>query len=211
MNQELFNKLKDEYVRCNHTEKYYFLDIVTALLEGDSTIMDKLYGIIPGDQLPELGIVTPYVTTKIKPETKPSMSYGVEPWGYTFTLGENYITDAGENKTSQDGTIVMQPKQSILCHSIEKWSIPEDVTGLIFLKSSYMRQFVSSQFAPIDGGFCNAQLTFMLTNNNSKPVSLTCGQGIAQAIFFRGSVLPRERYSEGYNNQKRNGVVEFNG
>ena len=197
----LITKFESLYENSTPVEKYFFAGILNMILQGKEPIMPE---IITGKDIVGLGFVTPAVTNKVSAK----YSYGQEKYGYTFTLSKTYKVNSKEC-LADNGKITIQPKQYLLCCSEESWAIPIDVVGFIWPKSSYSRQGLFFQFCPIDPGFKNAQLVFPIFNASDSPIELLCGQGIAQAVFFRGVENGEPSYDGGYSN--RNGVVEFKG
>lgn len=148
-------------------------------------------------------------------------SYGLGSCGYDLRLGENFLTlphnsrkhvnriPNGQATTFldplKDGsdlwvqehhleTIVLQPHEVVLAESVEWFNMPEDVSALVFGKSTYARTGLLVNAVPIEVSW-RGRLTLELCNLAPLPLVLHIGQGIAQVVFFR-TQRPERTYIE---------------
>jgi dCTP deaminase len=98
------------------------------------------------------------------------------------------------------------PGQFILAQTMETFSMPEDVAGLFFLKSSRAREGYENLHAGYaDPGWHGSALTLELKNARQlQPLPVYPGLKIGQMVFFRMSSKPALSYAAvgHYNNDK---------
>jgi len=98
------------------------------------------------------------------------------------------------------------PGQFILAQTIETFSMPEDIAGLFFLKSSRAREGYENLHAGYaDPGWHGSALTLELKNARQlQPLPVYPGLKIGQMVFFRMSQRPALSYAltGHYNNDK---------
>jgi len=98
------------------------------------------------------------------------------------------------------------PGQFILAQTIETFSMPEDIAGLFFLKSSRAREGYENLHAGYaDPGWHGSALTLELKNARQlQPLPVYPGLKIGQMVFFRMSQRPALSYAAvgHYNNDK---------
>jgi dCTP deaminase len=73
----------------------------------------------------------------------------------------------------------------VLCHSVETFTIPEDVVGIVVGKSTYARCGLIVNCTPMEPGW-TGQLTIELHNASQHAIKVYANEGIAQVMFFRG-------------------------
>jgi dCTP deaminase len=79
----------------------------------------------------------------------------------------------------------LQPGEFILCRSVETFTIPEDVLGIVVGKSTYARCGLIVNCTPMEPGW-TGQLTIELHNASRHAIKVYANEGIAQVMFFRG-------------------------
>ena len=98
------------------------------------------------------------------------------------------------------------PGQFILAQTVETFSMPEDIAGLFFLKSSRAREGYENLHAGYaDPGWHGSALTLELKNARQlQPLPIYPGLKIGQMVFFRMSQRPTLSYATvgHYNNDK---------
>ena len=98
------------------------------------------------------------------------------------------------------------PGQFILAQTMEIFSMPEDIAGLFFLKSSRAREGYENLHAGYaDPGWHGSSLTLELKNARQlQPLPIYPGLKIGQMVFFRMSTKPALSYAAvgHYNNDK---------
>jgi len=105
---------------------------------------------------------------------------------------------------SANETFELPPNSQVLSESVERFNIPADVCAVCWGKSSYARCGLLVNITPLEPGW-KGILTMALINTTRSAIRLHVGQGIAQAVFFRGR-RPKRTYAEkeaggGYQNQ----------
>lgn len=143
-------------------------------------------------------------------------SYGLEPYGYTLRVGNHYYrqTDAPgtlvpgrddsgrwiKEDAEDDLYVVVYPGEVVLLESVEAFSMPDDVSGVCFGKSTYARMGLLVNATPLEPGW-RGILTLEVANlNPRKSIFIAVGQGIAQVQFFRGE-KPAVAYAGLYQDQ----------
>jgi deoxycytidine triphosphate deaminase len=122
-------------------------------------------------------------------ETVKSISCGTEI--------ENVHLKAGEQIA-----VVLEPSQVVLCHSVEEVCIPPTLSTLLFMRSSFAREWLDHSSATgIWPGF-RGQITFELRNHGSRPYTLKSGMRPLQIAFAKMVAPARNGYNGLYQNQK---------
>lgn len=86
-----------------------------------------------------------------------------------------------------------------LASSIEKFTMPDNLTGIVHDKSTWARRGLSVFNTVIDSGF-TGYLTLELVYNGSEPLNIPAGSGIAHIIFH--SLAEPVHYAGKYQNQE---------
>jgi len=136
-------------------------------------------------------------------------SYGLSSFGYDIRLGSRFLVPLGGvnavldpvdfpdhhfRKIDADGTLELGANTQILAETLETFSMPDDVCGVCWGKSSYARCGLLVNVTPLEPGW-KGVLTIELANLSPLPIRLHIGQGIAQVVFFRGT-RPNRTYAE---------------
>jgi dCTP deaminase len=89
----------------------------------------------------------------------------------------------------------MQPGEAILAHTVEKFYLPNNVSGLYVLKSSMARIFLNHCNAGFaDAGWNNSVLTLELINQTRfHRIRLDDGVRIGQMLFFQHKHVPTDK------------------
>lgn len=168
------------------------------------------------------GMLSPFVPHKVKEENgKPIISYGLQPYGYDIRLSENWLTILYPNqqidpKNSQDITtehadfhsnddgeyFVIPPYNYALGVSVEKFTMPDNVSAIVVGKSTYARCGLLVNCTTIDAGWTGF-LTIQMANLTDVYMRVYCNEGIAQIHFIEGKP-PMQSYGDGkYQNQPK--------
>ena len=162
--------------------------------------------IICDKEIRKLNIISPYEKEKISYK---GTSYGQSSFGYDVRLGNKFTRQVGArnnrnestNKVSpltperlewtevevdSDGIFQLEPSGFVLAHTMEKFTMPNNITGLVKDKSTYARLGIAVQNTVIEAGW-EGYLTLEITNHSRFIVELQIGGGIAQIIFFKGT------------------------
>ena len=102
---------------------------------------------------------------------------------------DSFITVKGEPH------ILVPPNSFVLAASIEFFSMPRRVTGLVTGKSSYCRSGLGTPSTVLEGGW-KGNLVMEFANHSNLPIKLYANSGAAQVLFFEGQE-PKVSYAEG--------------
>lgn len=171
-------------------------------------------GVMPWLKAPML---QPFVGKQVK--TRPSdlpgeeeriISYGVSGFGYDCRLAPVYKVFT--NATNDGGVIdpldfkedayvakegpfcVIPPNSYILGHTVEYFTMPEDVVSICLGKSTYARCGIAVNVTPIEPGW-EGHVTLEISNQTPLPIKVYANMGICQFLFFRG-FRPNETYAD---------------
>jgi len=141
---------------------------------------------------------------------KGKISSGLGSFGYDITLAPSLelfvggIIDPKDFKLLRQklpvfedhfGRFVILPAHSFaLGHSVEHFSIPEDVIVLCVGKSTYARCGLIVNITPLEPGW-KGIITLEISNTTPCAAKVYVDEGIAQAIFFKGN-RPEVTYSD---------------
>jgi dCTP deaminase len=170
-------------------------------------------------EIASMNAINPFYSQKVREyEGLKRISYGCSSFGYDLSLSENdfrlfkagklidpknfddSILESQELISDDSGDyFIIPPYTSALGVSKELFSIPSDVIGVAFSKSTYARIGLIATITPLEpkwGGY----LTLEFFNANSSPVKIYANEGCAQVLFFRGNE-PYQKYEGKYQNQ----------
>lgn len=119
------------------------------------------------------------------------MTYGLSCAGYDIRVAEEFR---------------IFPHQFVLASSMEKFSMPWDIVGVVHDKSSWARKGLAVQNTILEPGW-KGFLTLELTNHRNQQHLVKSGTPIAQIVFHRMDALAEKPYGGKYQNQVR-GAVE---
>ncbi len=155
------------------------------------------------------GMVVPFVDHSVRydhAKNRPVISYGLGSYGYDIRLSpkEFFVfkhipgTVVNPKKFNRDnlvdvpvqcddsGEFFVLPALSYgLGVSLEKLTMPPDVTAVCVGKSTYARCGVIANITPVEAGW-TGHLTLEFSNSSSADVRLYAGEGVAQLLFFQG-------------------------
>lgn len=115
------------------------------------------------------------------------MSFGVGPAGYDVRL---------------DQEVRIPPGGFSLASTLERFTMPEDLLGIVHDKSTLARLGIALQNTVIEPGW-QGWLTLELTNHSDKEMVLPEGSPIAQIIFHVLDQPASVAYDGKYQHQKR--------
>lgn len=131
-----------------------------------------------------------------------SSSYRKEnltPNGYDLTI--NFVMVDGEESGREEAAV--GPHSVFWVSTSETISMPENIGGKIWIRSSYARKGIFGSFGFVDAGF-RGTLTLAFFNGSSKEVNISRGNTIAQITFLRmdgNAELAYEKRSGNYQGQ----------
>jgi dCTP deaminase len=179
-------------------------------------------GVIPDRHLRAAGVVEPLVE-QLKEDGV--VSYGLGSYGYDFRLGVNFARfrhpedsyfrqarDRGEAPPRgidpknfderllerfvwDGGELWLPPGGFLLGETFEQVRVPRDAIGACFGKSTYARCALHVPMTPLEAGW-RGRITLELSNPLNWPLRLYPGEGIIQAVFFRGEAACAVSYAD---------------
>ncbi|HEW94331.1 dCTP deaminase [Candidatus Geothermarchaeota archaeon] len=96
-------------------------------------------------------------------------------------------------------SFILNPCEVVLIHTLEYIELPNDIVGLINLRSSYARIGLSLPPTIVDAGF-KGELTLQI-RGGSYPIKLTVGERMIHLILVKAS-SPTMEYSGKYIGQR---------
>lgn len=126
--------------------------------------------ILSGKTIQKLQIMEPfYGRTRHE-----GLTFGCGPAGYDVRV------EFDDNEVQQE--VMMLPGQFLLASTIERFTMPSDVVGIVHDKSTWARLGLACQNTVIEPGW-QGWLTLELTNHGLDPILIKRGMPIAQVIF----------------------------
>ena len=170
-------------------------------------------------KLAELDIFMPYVGEKTKSlaNGQPALSFGLSQSGYDIRLSPSSFVVYEQNAAWFDVKEAPEGRQAHLqasvngdffivppgCHalgvSVERFTMPNDVMGLCWGKSTYARAGLIANITPIEPGW-SGHLTMSLINPTARHIRVYANEGIAQVVLFRCGEVAKP-YEGKYQNQ----------
>lgn len=160
-------------------------------------------------------VIGPFEAHKVRHERMPS--YGLQSAGYDLRLGTRFLrthslctcldlrtarpADWVEEHCAVGEAFVLHPGQAVLAEVLEFLKLPAHLSGRIWGKSTWARQFVSLNTTIVEPGWFG-HLTLEASNVGNTPVALFPGYGIAQVEFQRLSSPPIYAYAGSYQGQR---------
>ncbi len=139
--------------------------------------------ILNGESILSRGIFNPATVRTVHEPTK--LTYGASYAGYDVRLREN---------------IDLLPGAFVLGSTLEHFTVPNDLVGLVNDKSSLARLGIFLGVGVIEPGW-SGWLTLEIKNFTEKRISLTSGMPIAQIMFYTLEKPASVGYSGEYMNQ----------
>ncbi len=101
----------------------------------------------------------------------------------------------------RDGTVyfLVPPKTMVLAHTVEKFNIPNDISGVLYCKSSYARVGMNMAPTTLKSGW-SGQLVLEIYNQTNIHMRVYANEGIG-TIYF-------SRHTPGNDNVGYNGVYQ---
>ncbi|MEM2901388.1 MAG: dCTP deaminase [Candidatus Bathyarchaeia archaeon] len=119
-------------------------------------------------------------------------------------LDESCINPAGYDlRCGQD--VALNPGQMVLSSTLERVYLPNDLLGVLHLRSSLAREGLIASLALVDPGF-RGQLTVMLYNAGNSAIRVKSGERFLQISFFKLINEASRGYSGVYQDSR--GVVK---
>lgn len=134
------------------------------------------------------------------------ISYGLSSYGYDLRLSSreflifrrrpglmvdpkafdsSFLEQAPMGHDSKGSYFILPGHSYGLGVTVERLTIPEDVTVLFIGKSTYARCGVAVNLTPAEAGW-EGHLTLEISNSSEADSRIYSGEGICQALFFQG-------------------------
>jgi len=127
------------------------------------------------------------------------------PNGYDVTVEQVLIPATGERCSS--GSVMIQPGTRLVIGTKEVLSMPSDLVGQIWIRTTWARRGILSSFGIIDAGF-RGNLTFSAVNVSDEPVVVRVGDRFAQVVFIETSSPSQRDYGKRSGNyQGQRGIT----
>ena len=149
--------------------------------------------ILSGQTIQAAQIITPFYGRT----QHHSMTFGCGPAGYDVRV-----------EFDKDGThraVTIGAGQFRLASTMEHFTMPDNVMGIVHDKSSWARRGITVQNTVIEPGWCG-WLTLELTNHSMIAHTLRRGYPIAQVVFHYIDYAVVNPYDGKYQNQSRGPV-----
>lgn len=154
-------------------------------------------------------LIHPFVPEQIRPV---QLSYGLGSYGYDMrnagvwdvwepvrwyrpAMLYRHLRKRAQRPRRVCGDLWLAPGAFALTHSRETFTFPRDVTGLVWGKSSLARRGVHILVTPLEAGWAG-EVVVEIANLSSSWYQLHAGEGIAQAVFAKGSMPCLTSYAE---------------
>ena len=123
----------------------------------------------------------------------------VNPASYDLCLDSNYI-DLSSGEPIKWKELYIKPGEAYLASTVEYIKMPNNIAGVLYLKSSLARLGLDHALAGwIDPGF-EGNLTLEL--HSHRPIVLHAGQRIVQVVFYALNAPSENPYDGKYKGQK---------
>ncbi len=119
-------------------------------------------------------------------------------------LGEDFVMDpsnkdmiekAYEVRKGQE-RLLIRPKEQVLLSTMEHVGLPDDLVGIVELRSTWARHGLSMPPTIIDAGF-NGNITLEVVNNAPYSIGLKPSTRFAHIVFIKASSAVESSYSKG--------------
>ncbi|MEM4160774.1 MAG: dCTP deaminase [Thermoplasmata archaeon] len=133
---------------------------------------------------------------------EPFVEGNLTPNGIDLCVHEVWFE--GTEEKIVEKPVFVPPHTRFLVSTREKISMPDDLVGMLWIKTSLARSGILGAFGLIDAGF-SGTLTLAFYNGSKETFSLSLGAKIVQLVFVRMGSRPEKLYMERsghYQNQQ---------
>lgn len=149
--------------------------------------------ILSGKSIKKHGLVDPCEDRTELTHGRIRTTYGLSVAGYDLRL------DKVLGVQEQDEGWYIYPGQFVLASAMEKFTMPNDIVGVVHDKSTWARRGLAVQNTVVEPGW-TGYLTLELTNHGQDLLHLPKGCGICQ-VLFHWVDQPTEGYDGKYQGQ----------
>ncbi|MDE1871485.1 MAG: dCTP deaminase [Candidatus Micrarchaeota archaeon] len=119
-------------------------------------------------------------------------------------LGDDFVMDPSNKEMieraydvrKKQETLVIGPREQVLLSTIEHVALPDDLVGVVELRSTWARHGFSMPPTIIDAGF-NGNVTLEVINNAPYKIALKPNTRFAHIVFIKASNAVESSYSKG--------------
>lgn len=127
------------------------------------------------------------------------------PNGYDLTIGEILIPSL--DRRIESGMAEIPPLTWFLVGTEEVVELPEELTGELWIKTSWARKGIISSFGKIDAGF-RGNLTLSAFNASAEPLNIAIKKRFVQIVFMRLETAAARGYEQRSGNyQDQRGIM----
>lgn len=174
--------------------------------------LSKVEGLLTDKNIEDLNIFDPF--SPGSGSQKGVLSYGLSSHGYDVRLNNvfkrfrsNRNTVINPKNVRDDDTffetihfgkgdkIFVPPNGYLLGSTLEKITLPDNVSGLCVGKSTYARCGLFINTTPLEAGWVG-HITIEISNLESVPIQIFPYEGIMQVILTASKELPRMTYDQ---------------
>ncbi len=138
------------------------------------------------------------------------ISYGLSSFGYDMRIAGEFrvftpnihnsvvdpkdIDERAMVEYVVDDHILIPPNSYVLGRSVEYFTMPRDVLGIVLGKSTYARSGIIVNVTPLEPGW-EGHVTIEIGNGTPLPAKVYANEGIAQVVFLQGEA-PAVSYAD---------------
>ncbi|MEM3396035.1 MAG: dCTP deaminase [Thermoplasmata archaeon] len=133
---------------------------------------------------------------------EPFVETNLTPNGIDLCAHEVWVE--GMNEKIISASVAVPPHTRFMVSTKEKVSMPEDIVGMLWIKTSLARKGIFGAFGLVDAGF-RGTLTLGFYNGSKETISLSPDAKIVQLVFVKLNSNPDKLYGERsghYQNQE---------
>jgi dCTP deaminase len=140
--------------------------------------------ILPAQTIRALGILSPCCELT----EHNGVTYGLGPAGYDLRISND---------------IQLWPSSSVRVDAVERFSMPDDVMGFLFSKSTWSRLHIEQAGTVINPGWRGVLRLEINMHFGEGPIEIKAGTGLVQVVFHRLEAATETPYSGKYQDQRR--------
>lgn len=162
--------------------------------------------------LAETGMIQPFIHENVRHTDHQGkvISYGLTSFGYDLRVRSRFLVFSNLNTSiidpknmdesalipveAKDGYVIIPPNSFALAESVEVFSIPENILGVVYGKSTYARCGIITNVTPLEPGWTGT-VTLEISNTTPLPAKIYADEGLCQVLFMQGD-RPRSTYAD---------------
>ncbi len=116
-------------------------------------------------------------------------------WAEEQITPNGYDVRVEEVMVNGEKTSLIPPKTYFLVSTVEYFIMPDDLVGLLWLKTRWTRRGIIGSFGVVDAGF-EGNLTLTGFNASDREVEIKSNTGFAPIVFTKLASRPEKLYHE---------------